>query len=126
MLLSKDTLIKPYENTDNMYGLLLKRIRLNTINRFSKIYLKGYDQSMNDIQPSVLDEAEVHSFFKFGIRKFNEILTGNRLNEDINLIQIELIRDYFGETDYILELFLNDPKNTRGKMHSKKSKIIKE
>ena len=124
MLLSKDTLIKPYENTDNMYGLLLKRIRLNTINRFSKIYLKGYDQSMNDIQPSVLDEAEVHSFFKFGIRKFNEILTGNRLNEDINLIQIELIRDYFGETDYILELFLNDPK-TLEENALKKSKIIK-
>lgn len=79
---------------------------------------------MNDIQSTVLNEAEAHSFFKFGIRKFNEKLTDNTLDEDINLIQIELIRDCFYETDYVLELILNNPK-TLEENALKKSKIIK-
>ncbi len=79
---------------------------------------------MNDIQPSVLNEAEVHRFFKFGIRKLNEILTDDTHHEDIHLIQIELVRDCFNDTDYVLELFLNDPK-TLEENALKKSKVIK-
>ncbi|MDG0888321.1 metallophosphoesterase [Paracholeplasma manati] len=80
---------------------------------------------MNDIiQKPAKNDLEVLEFFKFGVRQFNELLTDEKVDSEIDLFQIELIRDSFYDAQYILELFLND-RDTLENNALKKSKIIK-